>query len=567
MKSNSDEKKIFSQHIFLFPFKINLPEHNGKSKSKYDSSIEKLEEISRLILSDKKWQYRSFNFPTENGLNKDAVWAYNEEKYFHPYTNAALFNKSCETSSFQEKQTPISNYYDREIREDDKIEFGILDKIYTLNINHLSLRIFETGIGILTITLYNLDEQQSALSDILLINDFGRRIYPQFLGETDGITATKNNFLPQYIKMYMGEEEIYESFNEKDYLNKLENNYAEYIKQLIHPLKDITPVMDDRMFVMCWYGNTPIMNNLKRWRKNQNGFNYEQNTDWYKYVFVDGKYPGVYNKQLMKKLIQESTYARFVEMGTLYGVTRYSFMCLTDDDWYGYNIVRNHMQKVYYQMIVLILAQRASLLKFNFEMERIAGLADEIYRSKKVRSKDNIVRKIEVLNKDIILFLNRMWFLEITPQEQGIELYNLLQSKIGINEQIEELRTEIKELYDFIELKVEQRSANNLTMMGLLFIPLSLVTGLFGINLYFFRNINESASVDRILHPYLSSSLIFFFISYILIRFTTSLFETISNENTRLNTPVIRWSLKSLMKVDIIISLIIAITVFILAII
>lgn len=56
---------------------------------------------------------------------------------------------------------------------------------------------------------------------------------------------------------------------------------------------------------------------------------------WYKYVFVDSgdnDYDVTcQNKELRTKLIKESTYERWQKFGTLYGITRYSMVALTDE--------------------------------------------------------------------------------------------------------------------------------------------------------------------------------------------------------------------------------------------
>lgn len=506
---------IYSQHIFLFPFKIIFTGSMADSRS----SSERLKRIGEE-LKRSHWVYKPFKIekpdviPNANEVekkelkfNSDDIWVYNEKKYFHKFANNALFTPETFELLFVNKdyKTPISLYYECELsdkdylgfeikweKENEKKEKEIVEHNYRLSLDHLSLRIFETGIGILTFTLYNYEKEKSSLDDILLINDFGRRIYPQFLGDPDGTKITKNKFLCNKIKLNLEEHSIEgEEFNTEDYLYD-DKKFASYIQYLLKPLineyQKIEPIMDDRMYVLCWYGNNKIISELKNRNNAELKFGYESSKDWYQYIFIDGKEPGIANQKMMEELIKESTYARFIEWDTLYGITRYSFMCLTDEEWTAKNVIRNHMQKMYYQMVVLLLAQRASALKYSDEVADVTGLADRFYLSDYSKSKNDfkkITNRVEVLNKDIILFLNRIWFLEITPQEQGIELYNLAQKHLKINEQVDELRKEVKELYDFVQLRIEKDQTDKttkLTKLATIFVIPTLIAGLLGMN-------------------------------------------------------------------------------------
>jgi hypothetical protein len=135
------------------------------------------------------------------------------------------------------------------------------------------------------------------------------------------------------------------------------------------------------------------------------------------------------------------------------------------------------MQKIYYQMFVLLLAQRASIVKYNKQIELISIEADNLLSQKSSRrnvgkGKDlkKILDNVEKLNKDIILFGNRMMFDEVTPQEQGIEIYNLALKNMGIEKQFQNLQNKVKQLYDFINLTLESEKSTRI--QGLTFISI-----------------------------------------------------------------------------------------------
>ncbi|GEM_PF-264756 len=538
-----EKGRIHSQHIFMFPFNINHADIKDCI-----SSIERLKKIhERLSSKESKWDYKPFEILSEpiiykdqNGnkiksdlFSPDGIWAYNEYKYFHEYVRDTLFNRNEKGKLFTDPENqPISLYYEREVLPTDEMVIYVRKEIdskkeiinYTLKVEHLSLRIFETGIGILSITLYNYCLND--IDSILRINDFGRRIYPQFLGEQneyypEPIDAVKDSFLPEKIVFKSNKIDVTDTFETKDFISVKQKHFAKYIEELLSPFeiydnrKDrmlITPIIDDRMFVVCWYENDSVMNRLQKYilndrnqirndmDENTNGkYGYETDKKWYQYIFVDGNGPLVQNLKMKKDLIAQSSYARFVDTGTLYGITRYSFMCLCKEDGFLYAVIRNHMQKVYYQMAVLLLAQRASILKFNKELESISEDADRMTddnkkSNEKRKNKKNeikeILKRAERLNKDIILFSNRIWFDEVTPQEQGIELYKLALRNMEIENQYNSLRIKVGQLYDFIRIRLEHQKTDNiekLTTISIIFAIVVCILTFWAIDFNFLR--------------------------------------------------------------------------------
>jgi Mg2+ and Co2+ transporter CorA len=89
------------------------------------------------------------------------------------------------------------------------------------------------------------------------------------------------------------------------------------------------------------------------------------------------------------------------------------------------------------------------------------------------------------LYKAYIRFVNQIYFREVSAQEQGIELYNLLQEKMKIAEQVKDLDNEISELHqyaDLVERKEQDRRITIITVLGAIFLPATFLVGVFGIN-------------------------------------------------------------------------------------
>jgi Mg2+ and Co2+ transporter CorA len=445
---------IISQHIFMFPFRLKTEDTFKNLKS---------------MIEKDEWQYKPFDFKFGD---TDAAVKYSEYVYFHEHVRRAIFSGGSDAISF---------YFDREIPDGARMVLHIKGRnTYTLPVHHISLRLFDTKVGILTIELLNYD--YPAVNDILRINEFGRRIYPQFIDEWEGIEETKKIFLADKIEFYFGNEPIIEDFLQK------ELRVASYITYLLgETLKDkFIPVIDDRMFTVCWYGDDELSRCLGTKRGSE--YKYESSGKWYSLIYVDGSVSGgIANKSMQKELIKAATYERWAEYGTLYGISRYSLVCITDRGDFGYNIIRNHMQRVYYQMAIILLAQRASILKFSGDVSEISGRIERMKGKIEQREFREIAEEVKNLHSSFIHFVNRLWFIEVTPQEQGIEMYNMAMKNMGLKEQLNELRHEIEQLYNFIDMQYEKeinRRFAVLDKIAFIFLPVIVVAALLGVNIF-----------------------------------------------------------------------------------
>jgi len=434
-----EEKTLHSYHTFMFPFI-------------YDK-----EKIEKDL-----WCYKEF------GAN--SVEEYNEKNYFYKHVQDALYNsKDRESKSF------ISKYFEYKDKEGTFTIATCPKGTYELESDGISLRIFNTGVAILAFNLKNYS--YSKLEDVLAINDFGRRIYPQFLGE-NFTQETKNAFLADSITLsFEGKEPIIEDF--KSYNKDNIKNGVKlpgFIEALIgNSFEKIQYVIDDRMFVISQYHNDELVEEMKEYDADKNQYEYEENSQWYQYLFVDGNGKNCQSKHMTKKLIHDSTYDRWVESGTLFGVSRYSFVVLTGS-WYGENRLLPHTKTMYFQMFSLLLVYRATIIKFADEIQNVTqGIPD------------NISTGTSELYKRYLDFLNQLYFKEITAQDQGIELYEQAVKTMKIEAFLKDLDNEISELHDYVEMledKSEKEEMQKLTKMGAIFLPGTFIAGVLGMNIY-----------------------------------------------------------------------------------
>ena len=412
---------------------------------------------------------------------------FGERQYYFKFVHPALYD-------IKGAENPLIHHYERREPQESNVEYRIAlkEKSYILKVDAININLYSTGVGIMSFYLKNDREEQNEETHIRDINQFGRRIMPPHSGE----------FSPEYRSLIAhsisitgldGNEENYcDTFDyAKERGGMAQRGFsniwqpAHFISNLIKELSPtliVTPVIDDRMIVNCWYCNKEMSEQIKDIKLEEpDKANFDKSDFWYKYIFVDSgnKHDDVtcQNKEMRKKLIEDSTYYRWQEQGILYGITRYSVIALTDESRFAKNILAMHMRTIYARMIELVIIQRASILRFSEEVTKVSAL--------KENNPKDISEYASSLYKEYIRFVNQIFFRNITAQDQGIELYEMMMKQFNSEVQIKELDEEISELHQYITLKIEQRRSENgdfLNLLAAIFLPATLLTGIFGMN-------------------------------------------------------------------------------------
>lgn len=435
------------------------------SKSEIKKQIEEfnaMQEKATII------SHHTFMFPFifENKYEKLIIDGWEHQKYENNYNEIAYFHSFFKKSMFTQNESDNFSFYTKSSYKNS--EFIICkSKEYKLNLKSVNLRIFSTGVGILSFDVENKNYKE--IKDILEINDYGRRIYPEYLDEKLQCSLT-----PNYIQIK----------NKDNDINIKENFYFEnrpkeiQISQIITSLfptiyeenkksDKIRPAIDDRMFVISFYKNSAFSNDLKK--------DYIKNDRWYEYVFIDGNGKTVQNEEMQTELIKKASYSRWQGYGTMYGISKYSFVCLAENSDFIEKTVEKHMQTMYFQIFSLLLMVRATILKFSSEVSDIAQKIE----------KKGTSEEVSRLYKRYIQFVNSFYFREITAKDQGLEIYEKALTVLNIERDIKDLDAEIEELHKYVEMQSEKETANNmniLTWIGGVLLPPTIVTSFFGMN-------------------------------------------------------------------------------------
>lgn len=518
LQSLQNHIQPISQHIFLFPF-IPTAYDDGSS-----IDIQKQTQILFDGLDANVWENEPFKVfecrpkaPKATDCTTECCLNYDEYSYFHEYVRKALFNFSSykeKSEKFTADAKAVSTFFRYRLpgvstfkidiaKHTDGKQVGHLYP-YRLAIRGITLRLFKTGVAILGIELHNYCYNR--FEDIQRINDYGRRVYPQFI-EKPSMEIPKGKFLPDAVTIDIkGLEPITERFeihnfwlNGNERLINIGRHITELLGEELCKSLYIQPIIDDRMFTLCWYTDQPLVDNLTKksipkthsfYRRHRvvptgsgSDYRFETAEEWYRFVFIDGNGCNCQDAQMRKEQIAASTYRRWASWGTLYGISRYSMMCLTTPDAPPY--LREHMRRHYRQMAELLLAQRASMIVFSNRISELSGKIDNINDKTKGKDLKKIATDVRKLHGDYIGFVNRLWFDEVTPQEQGIEMYDIAVRNMRLKDQMQELKAEIKELYEFMEMQ-ESNTMNStmlkLTKVASLGIPLTVVLAFWGIS-------------------------------------------------------------------------------------
>jgi hypothetical protein len=533
--------ELYSYHVFMFPFQWQFVGREMKNKT--------LEERTCLknfvnLFNNTAWKQKPYT--------TDTILNYNEYNYFYGMVRDVLFDKgNCPPdkaiiTNLSYDIPSDTHTYNFKVCTDS---YKQIYKSYSLHIDSIILHLYSTGVGVLSIHLNNRIKEQSNPDDILSINQAGRRLYPPFFGIDPNLIGTQSQFefkdfsyglnivqqkelaveLSMISDLYFDDFRTYrDSENFKTNPFQLPGHISFLFRGIPITVDKsefksqekkvyINPLLDDRMFVMCWYGNDKLIDDLKanvndHCKDKAGNLLYLKNDWWYKFMFNDQN-NGLtcQNLEMKEDLIKKHTYARWSDYGTFYGINRYSFVCLTGSlkqlKKNNAAFLVNHIQTIYYKLCELCLVQRACIIRFSDEVAGISSMKDD--------KKISLTDRIGNLYQQYMRFVNRIYFREVTAQEQGIELYDMLQEHMKIENNVKDLDREIQELHAYISLIQEQKQNRNvelLTIIGALFVIPSFIAGFFDMSIFPSANQRPDHRMWLFLVPFLLGPIIYFFI-------------------------------------------------------
>lgn len=462
---------------------------------------------------------------------------YNEAQYFNDAPLRAIFGFYDQ----DEKQVVTNYVFDHDlIHEQAKLIIQVASenepKEYQLLLNDIKLKLFNTDVAIMIFETENHDYPD--IKDIKLINEYVRRI------STPNLTIESNpcayyweiKFKDANGKNVSLKDDCYNVLNRN--LKKISTTkIVDSIKQLLlYPYinennrKDIClsssveklnkeenknkkiyliePVLDDRMFVCTFIKNDAVINKVKNKYVEINGkyeelkkeeekskekkepkplfVNYkygyqideEVAKELYSIVYIDTTTSSCQSMHDIQTLLSRDLYTRWIDYGTLYASTHHSFVAISTSDCPGYLI--DYFLTLYVDMTILTLIQRATIIVY----QNYASLLTKGIEADKKKINQAKLNTLLNLHEKYIGFQNQLLFFEVSPEEQGMELYQMLVKSLYINEEKDALAEQFKSLYDVTNANQNSTFSKYAAIMasiGLVFTSITFIYTIFEI--------------------------------------------------------------------------------------
>ena len=435
------ERKIISEHLFVFPFSWKCHRKSNDALFHQHTQI-------------KGKSFESLGYWKAHNLVIETYKDYNEYVYFYKPIRTALY-------TFQSAPIIVRNYEYEELDETSHFKITKDGKCYELGIKQIDLKLYKTGIGLLSFRLIN--NNYDKIEEIEAINSFNQCVYPPLLP----IEEARRVGLPQEVTICLNWRiQIREDFQSLDYDETLAISPL-IMKVLGKPFECkgeltsydqilIEPILGNQMFCCCMYYKGHLVSEI---------YEGKVHLEVLSGLMTNNKKSNAL-EEIEKLLgVSESSYLKCREY--LYGINRFMLLCITKEPIHN---------RFYDQLVKLVLMQRATLLNLSSELARISTLP-----------KCELPSAIASIYEIYIQFINQLYFKEVTEDPEGAYIYEQLSKAFKINEELEQLNFEIDEVHEYATL-VEQSSSNIkvqlLTIIGAALVLPSFVTGFFGMNIF-----------------------------------------------------------------------------------
>lgn len=443
MNATHDVLMAKSNHIFAWPFKFKVQE---KAIEKFTGPFE-----------EQGWIRRNMDIAKQEAGDKlnPAVFM------LHQYLSASA------KDIFIHKDEHICGVFEYPFQKGEKWEYLVATHrgkdclMYRLPVASVELHVYRHGVGILLLHVVN--ERYTDIEDIKKINDYGRRVFMPVLpddpdkfmlcGDKLGIIGSDFQCVTNFLalakecleKPPVSAEGLWKPAGFLyDILNcRLGAGRSEKRKDIADIL-DIRPTSDDRMFLMCL-----IRDDALSWRIGQRKWQFSEELDkelqelLYSIIFADPDSATCQDSGMRAALLEKAIYPRWLDYGTLYGVTPYSMTLLTSEAADIEAGVLRPFIIEYVYLLSLVLSQRIGIASYSEQAGRIVRGVD-MRGTIKTRQARTLIN----LQEKYITFKNQILILEASCQEQGIDIYQLLQKQMMVQQEQEILDEQLESLYE-----------------------------------------------------------------------------------------------------------------------
>lgn len=445
-KTNQETRRPYSYHTFIFPF---LFQAGYKNISREDFAQCLHKGFCPAVFESQKGTDNTIEYSRFRYFNQAARNAIYTEKW---NDHAIVWNYCFNMDTLVQNQETAEKWHkgwDNPVRLILKKGAFQAD----LAVNEIRVKLFDTGVGMLVFELENYESADE--NSVTKINEYGRRVFRPFVTPEGECSLCADE-----VHLAYGEQKIVDGCvsgaqvgnTDEILLSPIISYWLTGEKKVVTTATKakegefyIEPIIDDRMFVACVYNSPEFASEICQWDFEQNQYRYISDATaeelspnniarrFYEMVFIDADGLTCQNRTKLAEMNQEHSYARWIEYGTLTGISEYSMVCMTGDGKDIYNI--NPFLTEYVEMIILVLAQRASLLAFERAISEVTC---------KTKSK----MTVEKIHRGYVAFESELLLAEVTSQQQGIELYDMMMKNLFIEKLKSDVESQINSLYE-----------------------------------------------------------------------------------------------------------------------
>ena len=528
---------VYSYHTFILPFR--LTKNDSSNNKSYFQKYETSNFLRDILESNEYWILANIDDKKlDNENNYDQIFK-SKEEFGELYNTMQYFNRSCLDAIYgfklDEKDLRIvdnyvfkpdiirnkANLYIQVGKGNDVVEYMLL-------LNSIRLKVFNTNIAVMIFEAEN--HKYAKIEDIKLINEYIRRVTAPHLTKAANpcafYWAIEFNDRNKVITLDENFYKLFENTNSKDsaierisltkiadpikdlltYPNKHDDNGAnKKITSNIKNLKDentylMETVLGDRMFTCSFIKSDEMINKIseevydKQHHCSHNKVfmnpktceskyayqvDYDVAKELYSLIYIDPTDSTCQSMDMIQELLSRDLYPRWIDSGTIHAVTHHSLIGISNQSCPDYVI--NAFLTLYVEMAILVQAQRASIILFqNFATMLTKGLEQE-----NINIKQKTINNLLNLQEKYVSFQNQLLFFEVTPEEQGVEIYNKLARAMYIDEEKKELKEQLDGLY----MATNTNQDNNFNKYALLFASITL---LIAVLTYFYDTVSNS---------------------------------------------------------------------------
>ena len=463
----------FSSHVFVLPYVIRNQE---KQKTPYSQEWRLLQPDVHEDKLDLPYLIKN----TQYGMSDEQV-SYAYMHYFNSEAQEITYRKSDLVRNYAYRPAEAEeliyriSYYDG--FEEKELDFFDLDVKYIMI---RELKSLAAGFLIIAVDNYSYPK----MDQVAKINQFGRRVYNPFLVGGDnyqhGEAPTNLQFLTKEEAKQKSAYHSHEKLIRYEFMDgpaKLLQSFYRVSKENLFRLKALDEaeqtnialdkIVDDRMFVICYYENhylskliqqksidglsmDDLENNtgaelskeeldlvIKAKQVEQNSssqnFSYEALKTLYRLAFIDKESASCADEGMIRSVFDDIAYKRWMDYGTLYMVTQHSLLTVASRAS-APAFVPTYFLSQYLEMVLIVFSQRIGFLYFSKKTGDEASQPDPL--------------RIRTLQKEYVIFQNQFLLPELSPQEQAVDLYQLLQKQLYVEHHSIILNDQIRSLHE-----------------------------------------------------------------------------------------------------------------------